>query len=553
MGVPGFFAWFLKKKKGKYFIFNSLDVNEIEALMLDSNCFLHPMCFKVLAEYPKLSNKYILEEKMIDACIEYLNKLISVVNPTKLIYIAIDGVAPIAKIKQQRSRRFKSVKDKRLYNNIKKKHNQELDNNWSNSAITPGTDFMKKLTTRIIKFCEEYNFEGQIIFSSADTPGEGEHKLLQYIRNNDNNFKYVIYGLDADLIFLGLSINRPHIYLLREVQVKGQTNFDKYNYISIDGIKQCIMDEINDLLMSDSIDRNLDRESVIRDFIFICYFLGNDFLPHIPSIDIRCFNKEIENGLDLLLQAYAYTYDNINEYLIIDSKYNVSFLIMFLEYLASFENEFFGKLYEMEKKSYFCKSKSAYEKEKHKIDNLQFKIINDINLGMDTPEEWKFRYYKKYYHEDINQREFIKQACNIYFEGLVWVANYYFNQCISWSWYYPYDHAPFISDMIEFIKKFQFDKVEFSEDGPIKPVEQLLCVLPPQSAYLVPNKYQWLMKSNKSPLSYLYPYDFELDMLYKTQYWQCIPDLPPLDVKHVIKQLKKNGLKKKETIEPFIF
>ena len=99
-------------------------------------------------------------------------------------------------------RRFKSVKDKQLFDSIKKKYGKEIGNNWNNSAITPGTDFMKKLTKAITEFWKELNFDGKIIFSTANTPSEGEHKLLQYIRNNDNDYKYVIYGLDADLIML---------------------------------------------------------------------------------------------------------------------------------------------------------------------------------------------------------------------------------------------------------------------------------------------------------------------------------------------------------------
>ena len=65
---------------------------------------------------------------------------------------------------------------------------------------------MKKITTAIIDFCKCYNGNKKIYFSSASTPGEGEHKLLQHIKKANNNFKYVVYGLDADLIFLSLTI-----------------------------------------------------------------------------------------------------------------------------------------------------------------------------------------------------------------------------------------------------------------------------------------------------------------------------------------------------------
>ena len=560
MGVPGFFLWFLKKHKSFKFVFEKneevkeLSMDDMDALLIDANCLLHPQCFKVLADNPKLKNPTELEDKMIKGCIEYLKYIIEYSDPKKLIYIAIDGVAPIAKIKQQRMRRFKSVKDKFLNDRIKKKHGKEIGNHWNNSAITPGTDFMVKITNKIKEFCQEYDFgDRKVIFSTANTPSEGEHKLLQYIRQNVNNYKYVIYGLDADLIFLALSTNRKDIYLLREAQEfdRNKSGTEKLNYVSIDKLRECIMQEINDLLYDEMIDRNLDNDSIIRDFVFICYFLGNDFLPHIPSIDIKCYNKKCINGLDLLLQAYAHTYDNIEEYLILiedNNKitYNQPFLQIFLEYLSTFENEFFFNMYNSRKFRHKCASDDPYTQEMHRIDNLLFKIENTIELGKDKPEDWKFRYYKQYYHTEVNQRELVKNACDKYFEGLIWVANYYFNECPSWEWYYPFDHAPFISDMADFIRKYDLNEKKFKLGNPIKPIEQLLCVLPPQSSYLLPKSCSWLMKSSKSPIIYLYPNDYELDMLYKRKYWQCIPILPDLDIQAVKKSLKNIKLSNNE-------
>jgi len=552
MGVPGFFLWFLKKHKGFKFVFEKDSevkeqaMDDIDALLIDANCLLHPQCFKVLAENQKLTNKVQLEDKMIEGCIEYLKYIIEYSNPKKLIYIAIDGVAPIAKIKQQRMRRFKSVKDKFMTDRIKKKHNKEIGNNWNNSAITPGTDFMVRITDKMKEFCEKYKLEGRkIIFSTANTPSEGEHKLLQYIRENENDYKYVIYGLDADLIFLALSTNRKEMYLLREAQEfdKKKSGTEKLNYVSIDRLRDCIIHEINDLLYDEENDRNLEEDSIIRDFVFICYFLGNDFLPHIPSIDIKCYNKKCINGLDLLLQAYAHTYDNIEEYLIlIDEKkkitYNQAFLQMFLEYLSTFEDEFFFNMYNTKNFVHKCGSDDPYDQEMHRIDNLLFKTKNTIELGKDKPDDWKFRYYKQYYHTEVNQRELVKNACDKYFEGLIWVANYYFNKCPSWEWYYPFDHAPFISDMADFIRKYDLNDITFKLGEPIKPMEQLLCVLPPQSNFLLPKSCNWLMNSSNSPIIYLYPNDYELDMMYKKKYWQCIPILPDLDIQAVKDSLK---------------
>ena len=551
MGVPGFFLWFLKKYKNKKFVLkqDELGLNNIDSLLIDTNCLLHPQCFKVLAENPKLKDNIELERKMMNACIEYLKYIIEYVNPDKEIYIAIDGVAPTAKIKQQRQRRYKSVNDKVLFDKIKTKHNKEITTYWNNSAITPGTEFMELLTKRIIDFCKNSKYKAKIYFSTANTPSEGEHKLLQHIRDCDNNYNYVIYGLDADLIFLALASNKDNIHLLREAQEIGtekeKTNMNILNYVSIDVLKECILEELNDILYDELIERNLDKERIMRDFIFICYFLGNDFLPHIPSIDIKCYDKKCENGLDLLLQAYANTYDNLDDYLISmnddnEISYNVVFLQMFVEYLASFEEEFFMNMYNSKKHFRKCESEDPYEKEKYKIENLQFKIEDDIELGKDENEEYKYRYYKKYYHTEINQKELVKFASYKYLEGLLWVANYYFNKCPSWDWYYPYDHAPFMSDLADNFKRFNIENIKFKLGEPLKPVEQLLCVLPSMSNYLVPQDVKKLMKDDNSPLIHLFPQDFEIDLLYKNKYWQGIPILPDLDIKLIKSVLHSN-------------
>ena len=84
--------------------------------------------------------------------------------------------------------------------------------------------------------------------------------------------------------------------------------------------------------------------------------------------------------------------------------------------------------------------------------------------------------------------------------------------------------------MADFIRKYDINNIDFKLGKPIKPIEQLLSVLPPQSSYLIPDNCTWLMKSYKSPIIHLYPTDYDLDMLYKRKYWECIPILPDLDI-----------------------
>lgn len=566
MGVPGFFLWLMKKYKNDGFVFQKEkldpknnyeqfnDVNSIDYFLIDANCLVHPVCFKTLADNPDLLSIEKLEHKMLNNICEYLEKIIKYTNPKKGVYIAIDGIAPAAKIKQQRSRRFKSIADKNLWDKIKIKHNKPLGNYWNNNAVTPGTIFMEKLHQKLLVWAKTLDIP--IIYSSCFTPAEGEHKLLQFIRTNQKNKKehsYVIYGLDADLIFLALSTESDKIYLLREAnELNNKESKEILNYISIKIMRQSIVNTITKYILNTSekleINEikiygfdNLDSIRIVNDFIFMCYFLGNDFLPHIPSLDIH------QTGIESLIISWVQTLieivleNNQIEYLLNDkkslcgktlSKINNNFLSKFIKKLSLEEETILRENFANKGKRWFCHKSDPYDKEISRIENLQFKINDPILLGSDNPNDWRFRYYNHYWGVDKEELEEFSQKLVIhYLTGIKWVTQYYFDKCPSWEWYYPFDHPPFISDITKYLNKFNINKVKFELGEPLKPYMQLLSVLPPQSSYLLPDSISKLMTNPKSSLIYLYPKEFDQDFINKKKYWMAIPKLPPLDIK----------------------
>ena len=168
------------------------------------NCLIHPCCNRVLNNVNmKDININNLELNMFHEICKYIEIIIDISKPKKLIYVSIDGPAPRAKMNQQRTRRFKSVKTIKIKEDIYKQLEHEFISPWDTNAITPGTRFMQKLSEHLKYFfkCKEYNTK--IILSDSNVPGEGEHKIINFIKKNKYQTpeSHCIYGLDADLNF----------------------------------------------------------------------------------------------------------------------------------------------------------------------------------------------------------------------------------------------------------------------------------------------------------------------------------------------------------------
>ncbi|ARF09874.1 XRN 5'-3' exonuclease [Indivirus ILV1] len=566
MGVPGFFAWLLKKHKKSNIISNNLKTS-VNVLYIDANCLIHPQCFKVLHFYNDTLDIEKLEKKMFKRILNYVDYLIGYVNPTEEVYISIDGVAPAAKMTQQRKRRYKTIIDNEIYGKIKKKYGKESTNIWSNTAITPGTVFMEKLHQEFLKYIKQ-NRTGLKIkytYSSYHTIGEGEHKILQDIKYKSNQDKtYVIYGLDADLIFLALASQKNNIFLLREEMYLKKDNNEKekiidivtdvsedLNFVSMDETKKSINCQIREFISSQKESKIDEKIDFTNDFIVLCYFLGNDFLPNLPSIEIK------NDGIDFLLDNYSKVYltlgcgityfssDNILEI-------NNIFLGLFFENLAKYEDYYFKVKYPKWVdmiKNRFPPSDDPYEKEIWEVDTMRrFKIHDPIKLGHDEPELWKFRFYEYYYGVVSYQKEHISEMCYEYIKGLVWNTKYYFEKCSSWSWYYKYAHAPFVSDLSKYFKNndISLQKIIINNENLISPFIQLLAVLPSNYSNLLPSKYGHLMTNSKSPIIDIYPTSFVTDMLYKDSFHKCIPILPNINIDRIINAVKEIELNNSE-------
>lgn len=352
----------------------------------------------------------------------YLDRVVSdIVQPKQLVYLAIDGVAPRAKMNQQRSRRYRSGGEKEIemhlmtlqstqdrngsYNDddnerMSREYLIEADGGafdgyWSSennqargsqrftgtmtagsdssstvvspvassenvdpkeqafhsNCITPGTPFLYRCSQNILAFVHE-KLETDpkwkdltVIFSGHDVPGEGEHKIMDFIRHEKNkpgydpNTRHCVFGQDGDLIMLGLATHEPHFCLLREevvfdmarkkavkalAKLENQKELDDDSQVEtetpaaaqapLSAAIQSYIHNSNFELLHLSVLRDYlalefetsefypsskyKLEPTIDDFVFMTFLVGNDFLPHMPALDIG------EEAFDLIFYAY---------------------------------------------------------------------------------------------------------------------------------------------------------------------------------------------------------------------------------------------------------
>jgi 5'-3' exonuclease len=279
--------------------------------------------------------------------------------------------------------------------------------------------------------------------------------------------------------------------------------------------------------------------------------MGNDFLPHLPSLDIY------GGAIDLLIEKYTdILINNYNDTLNIDyiinrnskNKINQNIFNQLIQELSIDEEQILKENYLKDEKRFGCRSKDPYDREIFRIENLRFKINDPVMLGKDTMCEWKERYYDHYFHVSKDEiDDYSKKMVEHYCIGLKWITEYYFDKCPSWNWYFPYDHPPFLEDINKY--KINFKDIDFNIGKPLLPFQQLLCILPKESAYLVPKCLQKIMLNNNSSIAHLYPSDFTQDFINKKQYWMGIPNLPPLEIDLVVSvynkyQIKLNSLER---------
>lgn len=533
MGIPYVFQYFYNKyncQKELMIDLNQLAKMRINYLFFDYNSLIHPCAQQILsANHDKYimiedlkERNELIEDDIIQNCINYTKLLINQVSNNKdiKVYITIDGVAPRSKMNQQRERRYKSE--------FFKVGDSKKSTLWDSNKITPGTLFMDKIK-RILQENKDYL---NCIISDSNEVGEGEHKIMKIITNISNKEHICIYGLDADLIMLSLmNKNYDKIILIRDNSFNERyignniTLSDTVNYLNINNLRKYICDDILSLLKKyKNVNiENIDRDNIIYDYIFICFFLGNDFLEHLPSLYIK------RSGIDIIINKYVSAWKGFH-------LINKTHIHKSTDWISGINLHYLKDLmYQLKNnESYFFKNFKIDTLNTSEVDNYEkLSETNKIIFYKDdfikfSQDNYKNRYYL-YYGIKLSE---IDKVCLHYIEGLYWIFGYYNNHIHNnWSWFYNYQNTPFCSDLFETLRKIPFERIitymnksnNLKSSNAYIPLKQLYMVLPKTSLKCILSDMNYNVNNLEHTLftyKKFYPEQIYVDLWSKKFLWQ---------------------------------
>lgn len=504
MGIPFYFKTLVNRHYG---IIQPIDKNyNCSRLFLDFNSILH-MC----------ASEGKLHRTIMDDALAYIEVLIKVVKPTDLVYIAVDGTCPKAKMVQQRKRRFISAWRREI-----------LGGTWDSNIITPGTPFMKEFDLIGASFCknlQERLPHLKIIFTGSCDFGEGEHKIFQYIRTSpiESSGDDCIYGLDADLIMLALLSKRAaSIKLLRERPV-----FD----VPIKGDSEYLLMDIHALSTRIKAEYGLGS---VCDYVVLCILLGNDFLPPLSFLKIK------NNAIDYIMKTYSECMNFIQGCTSLihdDGTLNLTLLSAILSDIAKNEDANFIEAHDsyMRRRPFINRKVNDFRAQE--LDNYPTLHKQGEEIAPDKPG-WRSRYYQHMFGSTSS--ETVTRASKEYLDGLMWVTRYYTGQSAPLAWSYTYSYSPTVLDLSNYVAslsgtpeiKTSMNDVKYLELMATGPT-QLLAVLPPQSKNLLSSELQDIMTDVNKGCVYMYPIKFKMNTYLKNYLWECTPKLPEVDLRRL--------------------
>ena len=505
MGVSGLLTYL--RRKHKYVIRTSLQ-GIVTSISIDANSWIHNCAQRVHGygapkwsdkevamqtrrkEYNKTRTEWQLEQELFRRITDGLFNIIREYDVRELLVIAIDGVVNAGKMNQQRYRRYRS-------GNTKKEKGV-----FDNTCISPGTPFMFRLDEHIKTWLKsQFRFlPRRVVYSGHLAPGEGEHKILAYMRKPDFYPKTginIVHGMDNDLVFLSLISPVENIYL-------GKDKGARDEFASINELKKSLWYQMN------------KSPTSVNDFVLMAFLFGNDFVPKNMML-----KKDTVGAFDALFDAYRELgkslTDDMGE---IDWK-------NFSEYIAVLNDQQINLLEELSYKSY-----------DNPIEFLQDSMTED---GIDFALYKQLSYEKSLLPKDnsvlqleVTQRK-IALMSREYVTALAWIWQYYTRGPVDEDFFYTYEYAPLLGDTYMAMKLENMGNYHKYRNSRYNVLHQMLTIIPPASKAVLPSCLLPLYRSG-NPIEDLQPIfvDANMETIGEGMEHLSYVYVPPMDKERII-------------------
>ena len=518
MGIPSYYRTLITKIPHAI---QRKAPSEVSALVIDMNC----MIYHVLKEPTMLAIHYpgasdlvgskAWERKLQEEVCSYLTHIWRSAGASLKVYVALDGVVPYAKIKQQRFRRFKTASTS----------NMETPS-WDTNAITPGTDFMASMGSALRQAGAKHGW----IISDTEEPGEGEHKVLRWLLSTKlPEGPVVVYGLDADLILLcllaGDKLGEQYpLFLLREAMAFGKmVRLNENSQVDLCFFKvACLYESLQK-------GKPWSREQ-FYDYIFGMSFCGNDFLPTGLSLRIR------DEGHSILLAGLNDLWSKQKNLVKFDltsgfARPNADGLKTFAKWISLQEERL---IVQTIKRKMSARLGESADDNLPIIEQAEQPMVDLVGEKVYLKKGWKSVYNRLALGEDSVEQRRLRVAD--FWQGWCWILDYYQGRPVDLEWVYPAGYPPTWSDLVQ-----HFSLSLSGQNGlaklPLKPQEQLALVLPMRSwGLLLKTPYRNL----PATIPQFWPQGFHLETFGKRFGWECEPMIPMLTPARLRYEITKN-------------
>ena len=541
MGIPFYF-----RKVVRHFphVIHGAKPAKSARLFLDFNGIIHT-CAALLKEesVAAAASADDFEPRLIARVCEYVGVVVATAQPSALLFISIDGIPSTAKVQQQRRRRYCSAIEASV---------SASPVVWDSNAISPGTPFMARLAIALATMCaKESGWAAERVLSDSLAPGEGEHKIIEYIRSHPPpaGTTDLVYGLDADLIMLSVLESTP-ITLMRETQAfeqqpakqqqpatqnqkqsgkqqpakhqnqQNQPAHRPFTFMDITQFREVLRSHL-------ASEYGISGDDATHVYVFLCFFIGNDFLPALSFLKLQ------EDGLETIMHAYRQCEDAGSILIKTGSSYKINYHMLWrwMEVLQKTEDAAFMAVHNAYMRSHRAQLLRQSNRRIAYVDPSAKMFVRA------TSSAWRLDYYH-YLLDPSADSPCVEYACRQYLEGLQWLVDLYFHQAIhAPGWYYSYNYSPTILDVYNYMTSQLSELPVAHAPAALKAAYArheipdtellLLAILPPAS---LPDDLRPVSSDPRYGVVHLFPRSFPLQMYLRRQAWECQPLLPQVDV-----------------------